>query len=175
MNYPAKEVDIPLAAFEMQLSIRRDCKPVHITRIEGNDVEAAPREDFMSKHCSVQGMKVNVVYKYKRTFREVLHTFSSSGSMKASLLTMLSASSVEELRNEQPDDSVLRQSSQVSDSVLLTLAAIKILTKWFPEHKKVWHLVEKKARKFVLSNSSLTKETINNALDALDTTFQPNY
>jgi len=40
---------------------------------------------------------------------------------------------------------------QLSDDVLLTLAAIKVLHEYFKKDLKLWNLVERKARKFILT------------------------
>ena len=51
--------------------------------------------------------------------------------------------------------------------------AIKILSQYFPENRKLWNLVEKKARRFVMKSTGATKETIDKALEDLVTCYEP--
>ena len=54
---------------------------------------------------------------------------------------------------------------------VLAIAAIKILNDHFSKDKKLWYLVEKKARKYILSNTGLSKDDLDKVLK----TFQPMY
>ena len=85
---------------------------------------------------------------------------------------MLTVESVSQLREAQPEDHVLRK-SEYNDEIALTLAAIKILGQYFPGNRKLWNLIEKKARRFVMTSTDATKETIDKALEDLVTCYQP--
>ena len=94
--------------------------------------------------------------------------FNSSGCMSHTLLTFLTAKSVADIRNSQAQNSIFNdRRERISDDVLLTLAGIKALNQHFGQNRKIWMLVERKARKFILSQGRLDKDTLENALDSL--------
>ena len=128
-----------------------------VTKVAGKDVTFAPRSDTLRQHYrSGNGYQVTIEYKIKRIFREIVFLFSSNGCMQPALLSFLSVDSIQALRNAQDSSSILKQESRVSNQAVLTLTGIKILNEFFPDSKKIWTLVEKKARKFVMQDSNLT-------------------
>ena len=46
------------------------------------------------------------------------------------------------------------------------MAAIKVLNQYFGESRKIWMLVERKARKFLLQKKSLDRAAFDKALDS---------
>ena len=54
---------------------------------------------------------------------------------------------------------------------MLTLVAIKILHEFFKQDRKLWTLVEKKARKFFTTSTGLDKTSTDAALATLLTTY----
>ena len=78
-------------------------------------------------------------------------------------------------RNIQHNSSILKQENRVSDKAVLTLIGIKILNEFFADSRKVWSLVEKKARKFVMQDSNLTKEDVDQALSSLISSYNELY
>ena len=97
-----------------------------------------------------------VKFGIRHEFRSIVKQFRSEGSMNTSIFSMLSVDSASELVAQQADDHMLRNAG-FSDEIVLTLVAIKILHDFFDKDKKLWNLVERKARRFVLSQG-LTKE-----------------
>ena len=87
----------------------------------------------------------------KHDFKAILRQFSANGSMPESFLGFLEVASVQELRDAQPANHLIKQPGSASDQVCLTLAAISILNNYYAKNKKLWNLVEKKARKYVSS------------------------
>lgn len=86
-----------------------------------------------------------------------MRLFNSDGSMPESLLTFLSVDSVKDLRVAQEKGSIWREECKISDVCVLTMAGMKILSEFFANDRKLWSLVEKKARKFFIQNSGLDK------------------
>ena len=73
-----------------------------------------------------------------------MNGFNSSGLMSERLLPFVEAYSADDLRDNQPPGAsiVLLSKENTPDSVLLTLAAIKILHDFFIESQKSWSLIE---------------------------------
>ena len=116
--------------------------------------------------------QISILYGVKREFREIVAKFSANGSMTAAILEFLSVNSVAELRDAQEANSILKEAVKVPDEAALAIAAVKILNEYFEKDRKLWNLVEKKARKYILQASSgITKEALNTALES----FQPMY
>ena len=113
---------------------------------------------------------VSIIYGFTHPFKDIIKQFSANGAMQSDLHLMLTAESVLQLRQAQPEDHILRK-SKFNDQVVLTLVAIKILNQYYAENRKLWNLVEKKARRFVMNSTGATKETIDTALENLVTTF----
>ena len=85
--------------------------------------------------------------------------------MTPAILSFLSVNSVSELRDAQEANSILKQAGKVPDEAALAMAAVKILNDYFENDRKLWNLVEKKARKYILQASTgITKEALNIAL-----------
>ena len=124
--------------------------------------------EFMSDSTSLY--EATVIYAYLLEFKAVVHLFSANGAMKDSLLGLLKVNSVQSLRDSQEPGHAVH-SLQLSDEALLTLTAIKILNQNFGKDKKLWNLVERKARKFLLANASMTKESLEAALIDFRTFF----
>ena len=114
----------------------------------------------------------NVTFGYGRAFKEIVKQFSAGGAMQNTLLEMLTLDSIAAIREAQPDGHALR-GGQFDDEAALTLVAIKILSTFFSADRKLWSLVEKKARRFVATSSGATKEVIDTALEDLVTEYQP--
>ena len=53
------------------------------------------------------------------------------------------------------------------DHVLLTMVGIKLLNEHFSGTRKIWMLVERKARKYILQQGQLDQAALNQALDSL--------
>ena len=83
---------------------------------------------------------------------------------------MLEVDTVDEIKAAQSGDSILKR-ADLSDEIVLTLCAIKILDTYFKPDEKVWNLVVKKARKFITKASILTKDDIDAALSNLKPMF----
>ena len=143
-----------------------------ITKVGNTDVTLAPRSDTLRQHYSGNGWQADIEYKIKRIFREIVFHFSSNGCMQPELLSFLSSgNTVMAQRNIQHNSSILKQENRVSDKAVLTLIGIKILNEFFADSRKVWSLVEKKARKFVMQDSNLTKEDVDQALSSLISSY----
>ena len=92
--------------------------------------------------------------------------------MTPEILSFLTVNSVAELRDAQVAGSILKQAGKVPDEAALAMAGVKILNQYFEKDRKLWNLVEKKARKYILQASTgITKEALNTALES----FQPMY
>lgn len=91
--------------------------------------------------------------------------------MKETLLQLLTCSSVAELQAAQVKESSPWDTMPIEGKSVLAIAAIKILNDHFSKDKKLWYLVEKKARKYILSNTGLSKDNLDKVLK----TFQPMY
>ena len=113
-----------------------------------------------------------MVYGFPRSFKDIIKQFKTNGAMQNSLILMLTVDSVSQLREAQPEDHTLRK-GEYTDEIALTLAAIKILDQYFTGNRKLWILVEKKARRFVMTSSGATKEIIDKALEDLVTCYDP--
>ena len=87
--------------------------------------------------------------------------------MSNSILALLTDKNVNALRVSQSHYIVLTNAARVSNETLLTLAGIKVLNQYFSENKKIWMLVERKARKFIMQGGKLDKSALDQALDRL--------
>ena len=113
--------------------------------------------------------QISVKFGVKRTFRDIVRMFSANGCMPAAFIPCcLRVDTVQEFRDAQPANCILNQAGRVSDEACITLAAIKTLNAKFDGDRKLWNLVEKKARKFVSNAAGLDKETIQATIDAMD-------
>ena len=92
--------------------------------------------------------------------------------MTESILSFLTTNSVNELRSNQNDGSVVKNQSRVSNEVLLTIAAIKVLNEKFIANKKIWMLVEMKARKFILKQGQLDRASLDQVLNTFAVTVK---
>ena len=103
-------------------------------------------------NCAISE-SIEIIYGVLTNFRDVVNGFNSSGLMSDRLLSIVEADSADDLRDNQPPGAsiVLLSKENTPDSVLLTLAAIKILRDFFIESQKSWTLVEQKARAAVLA------------------------
>ena len=87
--------------------------------------------------------------------------------MSNSILALLTDKNVNDLRASQPANSISANATSVSKETLLTLAGIKALNQYFIENKKIWMLVERKARKYIMQSGQLDKNALDQALDSL--------
>lgn len=92
--------------------------------------------------------------------------------MKETLMNFLNVQTLNELREKQPNKHAFKAEGQVSDDVALTIAGIKILNQYFEKNRKLWNLVEKKARKYVLGQTGMTKDALDGAIEGLDADYQ---
>jgi len=99
---------------------------------------------------------VKITYGINPDFKEIVKCFQANGIMSEKLLKYLSVESVSELRAQQATKTM----KDVSDEVLLTLVAIKILNYHYEDYKKLWTLVEKKARKALIPKLNVDAKTI---------------
>ena len=88
------------------------------------------------------------------SFREIVAGFTSSGVMTVKIIEYVTEADASKIMAKQNMESsthmkALNDQSLLTDEVVLTLVAIKILSTHYNEDKKLWSLVEKKARKFI--------------------------
>ena len=121
-----------------------------ILKINGKRV-APETEHFETNSSGMISLRINIEYGFVPTFRAFMDAFNSNGSISISILALLSQKSAWAFRNSQADNSVVKNHLLFPDHILLTMAGIKALTQYFSESKKIWMLVERKARKFILS------------------------
>ena len=86
--------------------------------------------------------------------------------MSTSILALLTDKNVNDLRASQSANSILIE-ARVTKEILLTLAGIKALNRYFIENKKIWMLVERKARKYIMQGGQLDKNAVDQALESL--------
>ena len=103
-------------------------------------------------------------------FSEIVKAFRSSGIMSDNLLKFLGVETIAEIREKQTNDKV----KAVSDEVLLTFVAIKILNNHYKKSKKLWTLVEKKSRKAVLKSLEVTGKELSIYLNEVEPCFKRN-
>ena len=103
--------------------------------------------------------QIAVDFSIANTFKDVIIRFRTSGAMSESLLELLEVDSVDELRIDQERQSVMHasHSNSVSDDIALTLTAIAILNQYFIDDRKLWILVENKAYKYIMKNTTYSK------------------
>ena len=93
---------------------------------------------------------MTITYTLGLGFEDIVSCFTASGITSDKLLQYLSVSDMKALREKQTSEKV----KKASDDILLTLIAIRILTDCYKDDKKLWTLVNKKARKAL--HTSLT-------------------
>ena len=117
---------------------------------------------------------VSVTYGVLYDFKDIVRMLRTNGAMQDSLFTTLSVDSILELREAQLADHALRNVELISDEAALTMVTIKILNEYFAKDQKLWGLIERKARKFILTtmrDAGLTKEGLDAALTDLKPCF----
>ena len=139
-----------------------------LTELNGKAIEKDYDEndslfDFVKDYPSY----VNISFMLSLDFREIVTAFNSTGIMSEKLIKFLSVQSVDELREKQTDDKV----KAVSDEVLITLIAIKILNDHYKPSKKLWNLVEKKSRKAAIAKLSITGKELSAYLSEVENCF----
>ena len=117
------------------------------------------------------GYQISLEVAIKYSFKDIIKLFKTNGSMNESLLNLLTVSSTSELRESQPNGHILRQAGKVSDDVVLAMVAIKILTQYFAKDSKLWSLVGKKARKFVMASTGMEKNALQEAIQNIESNF----
>ena len=116
----------------------------------------------------------NVTYVVLRSYRDVLGLFRANGHVSHELLSMISVDSVLELRAAQPEGHILRSESEkpVSNEVALTLTALSILHKVFPEDQQIWRYIEQKAIfEIIKGNPSLNQSEVEEAIETIEPHF----
>lgn len=62
----------------------------------------------------------------------------------------------------------------MSDQAALTMSALSVLNKWFVDDYNLWKLVERKARKFILSQcGGMNKKAVEKAIDEMNDCYSP--
>lgn len=117
---------------------------------------------------SGNGYEARITYGIKHSFKDIVKLFSTSGAMTPALMNLLSVDSVSQLKLDQASDHMLRQAS---DEAVLTIVGIKILNQFFASDRKLWALVERKARKYIMSASMLDKADLDAALESVQTKY----
>ena len=76
---------------------------------------------------------IDITYGILTNFRDIICRFFSSGLMSEKLIELMDIESADDLRDSQPPGAsiVLLSSKNTPDSVLLTMAAIKILNDFY--------------------------------------------
>lgn len=111
-------------------------------------------------------------------YKQVSFTCQHTGIWKLDLLKLFhpSCQTVDELRKLQPAGSETADSAKVSDQILLTLAGIYVLQKFYVDKKNCWTLVVNKAataiiKDFQQQGRSVSKEDVQKMVDALIVNF----
>ena len=83
--------------------------------------------------CSPIEYELNIEYGIGRYYRDIVYLFHTSGAVNTHFLSWLTVGNVKALRYAQSDSHILRQTSQISDEAALTMAAVKVLRKYFSD------------------------------------------
>ncbi len=78
---------------------------------------------------------------------------------------------IDEIRTKQTNQAV----QAASDEALLTLIAIKITNDQYAGSKKLWALIEKKARKALMPVMGIQAKALNTVLDEVEPCFRKDY
>ena len=110
-------------------------------------------------------------------FRNIVDGFTSSGVMTEKIIEFVTEANASKIIAKQNMAScttikALNDKSLLTDEVVLTLVAIKILSTYYSEDKKLWSLVEKKARKFIQDKLALNSTMVQTLLDEFEPCFK---
>ena len=106
-----------------------------------------------------------ITYAIGRGFKDILRLIGANGSANDSIYGVMKVDNFAQLKASNADIAEIRDASE---KVWLTLVAIKVLNDFFGKDQKLWNLVEKKARAFVVKASSLTKAQVCEILSKFD-------
>ena len=161
----------------MANELKLDQKLIHITKIGEHSTESQDKTKpmYAVAQCASNEWQISIEYGIGRSFRDIVFMFSTTGAVSEQFLSCLTVDTIDALREAQKDDHILKKAGDVSDEAALTIVAIATLKKHFADDAKVWGLVERKARKFILSNSSssVNKKALENAIEELDICYSP--
>jgi len=73
--------------------------------------------------------------------------FTTVGIVNNSFLQFLKQNDIETIRNNQVEGSILKDASQVGDEILLTLIAVSLFNTQYAKERKLWVMIERKAKK----------------------------